>query len=395
MNGIARWCVIGGLSALIGAAPRTAAAQQTVSDVLTFLVTNQGVQTGNPQFDLAAAQATSDTIARALLANIATLPITSSSGAFVYGLNPELGTVQRTTESFGPFFVERALTVGRHRASIAFSAQHLRFTSLDGRDLRDGTFVTTANRFPDEAAPFDVDQLKLAIDADIATIAANVGVTDRLEVGVAVPMVSLRLDGARVNNYRGTAFTQASATASAIGTADMVIRSKYTLAAAGGTGAAAAVDVRLPTGRREDLLGTGSASVKFSGIGSVETGHVTLHGNAGVSFGGLARELSAGGAITVAASNRLTLIGELLTRRLDSVGGIVQVAAANPRIPGVETIRLAPDSSSLTLTTIAPGVKWNLSDTWVLSANVRIPLTNAGLYSPFTPFVSLDYAFGR
>src|SRR3954463_8725608 len=88
----------------------TAYGQQTVGDVLTFLVTNQSVNTGNPQFDQAAARATSATISRALLASVATLPVTSSSGAFVYRLNPELGTVDRATASFGPFFVERAVT---------------------------------------------------------------------------------------------------------------------------------------------------------------------------------------------------------------------------------------------------------------------------------------------
>ena len=63
---------------------------QTVSDVLTFLVTNQSVSTGSIDRDREAALATSDTISRALGANLATLPVTSSSGAFVYRLNPAL-----------------------------------------------------------------------------------------------------------------------------------------------------------------------------------------------------------------------------------------------------------------------------------------------------------------
>ena len=40
------------------------------------------------------------------------------SGAFVYRLNPELGTVERSTASFGPFFVERASTAGRGDVSF-------------------------------------------------------------------------------------------------------------------------------------------------------------------------------------------------------------------------------------------------------------------------------------
>src|SRR3954467_10876114 len=142
-----------------------AEAQQTVSGVLTFLVTNQSVATGNPDRDRNAAQATSDTISRALLANLATLPVSSSSGAFVYRLNSELGTVERATSNFGPFFVERALTAGQHEASFGLTFQQMRFTSLDGHSLRDGSLLTTANKFVDEAAAYDVDQLTLAIDA--------------------------------------------------------------------------------------------------------------------------------------------------------------------------------------------------------------------------------------
>lgn len=83
---------------------------QSVADVLGFLVTNQSVQTGDFDRDRAAAQTTSEIISRALLANLATLPVTTSSGAFVYRLNPGLGTEERATASFGPFFLERALT---------------------------------------------------------------------------------------------------------------------------------------------------------------------------------------------------------------------------------------------------------------------------------------------
>jgi hypothetical protein len=372
-----------------------AQAQQTVSEVLTFLVTNQTVQTGNFQRDQAAAQATSDTISRALLANLATLPVTASSGAFVYRLNPELGTVERATPSFGPFFVERALTAGAKHATFGLTVQHMRFTSLDGHSLRDGSLVTTANQFVDERTPFDVDQLTLNIDATVATLYGNFGVTDRLDVGFAVPMIALRLNGTRVNTYRGSPFTQATASATATGVADVLVRSKYMLYAKGGSGLAADVDVRLPTGKREDLLGAGSTSATFSGIGSIESGRLSAHANAGMSIGGLARELSYGGALALAAADHLTLSSEVLGRRIDSPGGIVPVSAPNPNLIGVETIRLLPDTSKLHAITLVPGVKWNLSSTWVLAGSVSIPLTAAGLTSPFTPFVGLDYGFGR
>jgi hypothetical protein len=373
----------------------SSASAQSVTDVLTFLVTNQSVSTGSVERDRAAAEATSVTISRALAANLATLPVTSSSGAFVYRLNPEIGTIERATQSFGPFFTERALSGGRHQMSLGLTVQQLHFSSLDGRNLRDGSLVTTANQFTDESAPFDVDRLTLNINASVATLYANVGVTDRLDVGVAAPFIALTLDGSRVNTYRGRTFTQATASARAVGLADLVVRTKYTVFAEDATGFAAMVDLRLPTGRQDDLLGAGSASAKFSAIGSVEQGRLSAHANSGVTIGGLARELSYGGALAIAASGRVTVIGELLGRWIDSSGHIVSVTAPHPLLSGVETIRLTPDASTLHLLTVVPGVKWNLTDTWVLAANVSIPLTSGGLTAPFTPFVGLDYAIGR
>jgi hypothetical protein len=375
--------------------PAGPAGAQSVAEVLTFLVTNQSVQTGSFERDRDAAQATSDTISRALLANLATLPVSTSSGAFVYRLNSELGTVERGTQSFGPFFVERALTAGKHQASLGVTYQHLRFTSLDGSNLRDGSLITTANQFVDEAGPFDVDRLKLGIDADIATLYGNVGITDAIEVSFAAPMVALRLDGSRVNTYRGRTFTQATATAFAVGLADLVVRTKATVFNEDGVGLAGAVDVRLPTGHKEDLLGAGSPSLKLSAIGSIERGRMSAHADAGATVGGLARELHYGAALAVAATRRLTITGELLGRWLDSFGHIVVSSAPNPRLIGVQTIRLTPDASTLQIITAVPGAKFNLTDTWVLEANVSTPLTRGGLVSSVTPFVGLDYAFSR
>jgi hypothetical protein len=381
------------VGALLSSVP--ARAQQTVSDALTFLVTNQSVDTGSVQRDTAAAQATSTTISRALLANLATLPVTSTSGAFAYRLNPDIGTVERSTQTFGPVFVDRALTTGAGMAAIGLTFQHLHFTALDGRNLRDGSLITTANQFVDEPEPFDVDQLTLKLDADIATLYGNLGIGNKFDIGAAVPVVWLRMEGTRVNTYRGTQFTQASASARAVGVADMLVRGKATVFDEDGASVAAAVDLRLPTGREEDLLGTGKSSVRLSGIGSLEGARASAHANVGVAFGGLADEIDYGLALTSAASPRLTIGVEALGRYVDTPGDIRSVAQPHPTLEGVETIRLVPGTSRLKSLTVAPGVKWNVTDTWVLVANVGVPILRGGLRAPLLPFVGLDYSIGR
>ena len=384
-----------GLLAVVAASAAAPLNAQTVTDVLNFLVTSNSIATGSVDRDRQAAAGTSETISKALRANMATLPVTASSAAFVYRLNPELGTVERATRSFGGFFTERALTAGRGKASFGMTYQHLHFTSLDGRSLRDGSLVTTALQFTDEAAPFDVDQLTLNIDASVATLYGNVGVSDNVEIGFAAPYVALVLDGSRVNTYRGSTFTQASASARATGFADLVVRTKYNFVNEDAKGMALAADVRLPTGRQEDLLGAGKTSVKLSGIGSIEHGATSAHANAGFSFGGLANELSYGGAVAFAASGRVSVVGELLGRWLESPAHIIAVAAPHALLNRVETVRLTPDGSNLHVITVVPGFKWNLTETWVLAGNVAIPLTKGGLTAPFTPFVGLDYSLGR
>jgi hypothetical protein len=383
------------LASIVLLQSQSASAQQSVSDALRFLVTNVLVDTGSVERDAAAAAATSDTISKALLANLATLPVTSTSGAFAYRLNPDIGTVQRATQTFGPVLIDRALTSGAGTAGIGLTFQHLHFTALDGRNLRDGSLVTTANQFVDEPEPFDVDRLTLDLDADVATLYGNVGLGDRVDIGAAIPLVSLRMKGSRINTYRGTEFTQATATATAVGVADVLVRGKVTVFEEDTSRLAAAVDVRLPTGRQEDLLGTGTTSVRLSGIGSIEGANTSGHVMAGIALGGLANEVNYGVAVATAATPRFTITGEALGRWVDTPGGIRSVAQPHPTLAAVQTMRLLPGDSRLKTLTVMPGVKWNLTGTWVLAANVGVPVLKGGLRAPLLPFVGLEYSMTR
>lgn len=370
-----------------------AGAQTTVSDVVGFLVTNQAVPTADFQRDRAASEAARDTISRALVVNLTSAPLATSSSGFLYRLNPQLGTVERATESFGAFFVERALTPGKGRASFGISGSSSSFDQLDGQNLRDGTFVTVANRFRDEARPFDTESLTLKIQSRTITVFGSVGLTDRLEVGAALPFARVSLEGQRINVYRGTTLLQASATGTASGVADVALRAKYTLLARQNGGIAAATEVRLPTGDEANLLGTGSTSYRFIGIASLEQGSFALHGNASVLRGGISPEWSAAGAASVAVHPRVTLSGEVLSRHVSALHDIALSSAPHPSIVGVDTLRLTAGSLATTLASAVAGMKWNMTGTLVLGGHVAIPLVKRGLTAPVTPTVGLEYAF--
>jgi hypothetical protein len=378
--------------AVLAAAPYAARAQ-TPADVISFLVTNQSVQTGDPATDRAAAAATRDTIARALLVNLAAVPIETSSSGFAYRLDPELGTVRRVSDSFGTFFVERAATSGRGRMAIGAAASAAGYDRLDGLALRDGSLVTTGNRFTDEATPFDVDLLTLRLSTQTLTMFASYGVTDRLEIGGAVPFVRLHVEGTRVNDYRGQPVVQATGSGDASGVADTAVRAKY-LVVSGAPGAfALAGEVRLPTGDAAALLGAGRAAVRVIAVASVDAGRVGVHGNAGLGRGGASDELAASGALTIAATPRLTVSGELLLRRLADLHPVTAVALPDPSIAGVETTRLAPGLGGTTLASGVTGVKWNPTATLVITGQVWWRLSNAGLTAPLTPTIAFDYLF--
>ena len=370
-----------------------AAAQGTVSDVIGFLVTNQAVPTGDFQKDRAAAEAARAAIAQALLLDLTSMPLATASSGFLYRLNPELGTVERATESFGAFFVERALTPGNSHASFGVSTSTTSFNRFDGRSLRDGALVTIANKFRDEALPFDTESLILHLRSSMMTMFGSVGIGNRIEIGAAVPLVQLTLDGQRVNIYRGSTLIQASGNATASGLADIAVRGKVNLLAMRAGGLAVAGEVRLPTGDETNLLGTGKTSLRIMGIGSVERGSFALHGNAAILTGGISSEYDFGGAVSIAVDPRVTISGETLVRKVTELHGLDLVSAPHPTLVGVDTFRLAPALAAETLAGIVTGVKWNATHTLVIGGHLTWSLTRGGLTAPVTPTLALEYAF--
>jgi hypothetical protein len=381
------------VASLVALSATSSSAQETVGDVIGFLVTNQAVATSDAARDRAAAEAARSTISSALLFNLASVPLASSSTGFLYRFNSDIGTVERATESFGSFFVERALTAGRGRASFGISASTSGFDNLNGSNLRDGGLVTVSNKFRDEPAPFDTETLTLRVRSSTMTLFGSVGVTDRLEIGAAVPLVDLSVEGERQNTYFNNPFLQASGEASASGVADIALRAKYAVAASRRGAFALAAEVRLPTGDSENLLGAGSTGYRFLGIGSYETGRVAFSGNAGVVLGGVSNEVLFSGAGSYAASQRVTMTGEMLVRHVSELRNTALVSAPHPTIIGVDTLRLSTTGSGLTLANAVAGIKWNISGTLVLGGHVAFPLMRRGLTAPLTPTLALEYRF--
>ena len=370
----------------------TVSAQDTLRDAVRFLMTNQGVPTGDIASDREAAAAADDVVARALLLNLTSAPIGTSSGGFLYRLNPELGTVERVSETFGTFLVERAVMGAQGNVSLGITGSTVGYDRLNGFGLRDGSLVTVANRFRGEAEPFNTESLTLRLRTSTMLAFASVGVDDNLEVGIVVPILRIDLDGERLNVYRGTPFVQATAAGSASGVGDVAVRAKYGLFSSRTASLAAAGEVRLPTGDETNLLGAGSMSWRVLGVASFESGPVGVHANGGIVRGGLSDETILAGALAVAVHPRTTFTTEVLRRQVSQLRPFELVSAPLPGVSGVDTLRLTASPDGTTLLTVTTGLKWNATDTVVLSGQILWALSDRGLTAPLTPTIGLEYS---
>jgi hypothetical protein len=368
---------------------------QSLGGQLSTLLTEQ--RTSSPVFvpDPVAAAATRDTVAGLFSIELSTLPVAASSGGFVYRLNPTLGIVERASDGFGPFFTERLLRNSRGQASLGLGYQFAGFASLQGADLRNGTFPTNAARTAGTAQPFSVDTLRLELDARTTTVFATYGVSDRLAIGGAVPFVNVRFSGTRVRTVNGESSLQSAQTGSAGGLGDIGVQARYVIIGDNIRGVSVGGDLRMPTGSADDLLGSGDTAGRVIGIGSWEEGQLAVYLNGGIGVGGASRELFWSTATTVAVTPRVTIVGEVMGRRLADLSLVRDVYQPHPQMAGVETMRWLPAERGIHTTFIATGAKWNLGGPWLLNTSLLIRVTDAGLRARVTPALSIDYAFQR
>jgi len=344
--------------------------------------------------DTQAAAATSEAFEELFSIELSNLPNPSSSAGVVYRLDPSLGIVARASDSFGPFFTERAFrnTGGRFSAGVAI--QFARFSLLHGDDLTDGTFPISATRPTDVDPPFAVEKLTLQLERQSVTVFADYGIGERLSLGAVLPLTRVQLSGSRVRNQGGNAALQSLQAGSAMGVGDFVVNARVLVAGDGPRGASIGTDLRLPTGRSEDFLGAGRVGARVLGIGSWEQGPVGVYVNGGYSVGGLSRSLEWSGAATLAATARVSVVGEILGRRFLEARVLEPIWQPHSSVRILDTLVWRASEHRFNATSLAAGARWNIADAWLLNANVLFSLASGGLRAPLTPAVSVDYDFG-
>src|SRR6185503_12622428 len=103
----------------------------------------------------------------------------SPSGGFSYTFDSSTGTFQRGTQTFGPAFAERALTIGKKRFSVGANFQYSKYTTFEGKSLDDGEVKFYLHHAPINTPPafFEGDLIEAALNLDVSsnttTIFAN------------------------------------------------------------------------------------------------------------------------------------------------------------------------------------------------------------------------------
>ncbi len=372
-------------------------------------------------------------INESLATQLATFPIGSSAGGFTYAYDPTLGIFNRTSESFGPIYAERAQTLGRGKWNAGFSYQEASYDTLDDLDLREGeiAFPLFHEDTNHDGSPttlfFEGDVIEAAtrirLDTSTAVFFIGYGATDRLDLSIAVPVLDVNLDAqaelsinrlatgnSGIHRFRnGTTTESHFASGSASGLGDVVLRGKYRLAGQGGSGLAAALDVRLPTGDEDDLLGTGATQSKLMLVGSTTFGSFSPHANVGYTLssggsdmaGDVPDEINYAAGFDWAAHPRLTfaadVVGRVLrdARTIESVNRTVEFVT-EPDGPlqtaQVPDLHFGQDDLDLLLGSF--GFRWNPGGSFLLSLNAIVSLSDDGLQDDgIIPLFGIDYSF--
>src|SRR5205807_5773336 len=290
---------------------------------------------------------------------LTSLRLASPASGVIFTFDKTLGVMKRSTESYGPILGERAETLGIHRMFFAATYQFFPFSTLDGIDLKhlpavyrhgdtvnpDGTARNSAVDPPSPGIPgVELEYINTTNRIDLKvhqiTFYANYGLTSRIDLSVAVPVLDVRMgvtSNATIvrtadpiaqpispqfyqqdptslmgrmyastgpaescvatlscsgyfhyfdqNNPATSLNATFSKFSTATGLGDVILRVKGALLKGEQAAAALGTDVRVPTGDEKNFLGSGAPGVKPF-IAASYRARVSPHVNIGYEFNG-------------------------------------------------------------------------------------------------------------
>ena len=348
---------------------------------------------------------------------ISNIPISSSSGGVTFTFRG--GRPVRTSVSSGPIFAERGQTLGKGQILTGANATSLSFSTFRGVPLDQLNFNFSHQNVGQPAygdPNFENDQIQvrtdLKINVFVSSFFATYGLLDRLDVGVAIPVVRASLDGTSVGAvqpFGGTSphffGTPTSPTLTATGTSkgasvglgDIALRMKANLSRSEQSSFALFGDVRLPTGDADNFRGAGSLTARVLGAYSGRYSNFSPHINAGV----LVRtdSLQNNAAIAIIGFDQLissawTLAFDVLTEYQLGDNKVELPAPVQLTVPFTRTI--TPTNIPGTKDHVVSGslgVKYTTSRGVTAVVNALVPIKVGGLQPRVAFTAGLEYGF--
>jgi len=350
----------------------------------------------------------------ALAAARSQAPVPSASGAFRFGWDSELDTFVRSDQSLGSMFAERAQTLGRYTGTFSVAYTRVDYDSFEGTSLNHLTFSQPAvspdqlsGLPPSDQAKYGNDllrtRLNLGLSYDLLFLTAAFGVTDTIDVGMALSINHAHMNGSAVTTIEnpdgtpGNSFFALNAqgqldapsgqvcagallptcasdgfSESVWGTGDLFLRGKWHFYDTPYVDLATVATLTLPTGNASDFLGFYDPTFTPLLVASKSFGLVAPHLNLGYSFRSgkdVSQALWVVGA-DVRATRWLTLFSDFLGFHDDKRDGINDDVYQS-----------------------ALGFKVNPIDRFVLGAGFQFPLNDAGIRADVIYTTQIEYTF--
>jgi hypothetical protein len=368
----------------------------------------------------------------ALTSQLAAIPLPSPGSGFTYTFDSGSGTFVRSTRSFGPILAERGETIGRGRLAVNFAYQSFTFDHLDGVPLVAVPAVFRHDNAQLGGGRTDVVATMNTIESTVNQFSGAVtfGVTDRFDVSLAVPVVNTRLallsnatihrvgtgsnlavhyfkDPNAIGGYGSSQQYFSEDSASGIG--DLVIRAKTTLMKEGPRAFGAGIDVRLPTGDEQNLLGAGAAGVRPFAAFSSAWGPFAPHANVGYQWNG--KSVLAGDVIgdvkadlpdqfvyavgtDLSVNERFSVVFDWLGQRVLDSPRLLTTTFTATGVAGTVTLPdITFEQVSYWSSAASIGFKANIAGRVLLDFNMRFRVSDNGLVDRVAPLMGVEWSF--
>ncbi len=377
------------------------------------------------------------------------VPLASPVSGFIFAN----GVMQEAT-SFGPVLTDRAETLGKRRIFAGVSYEYFEFDKADNVNLKtfgavythepEPTICSIIPSTPCYKAPDGTEepvytqdivttQNRIDIKVNQVTIVGTYGLSDNLDVSIAIPLVDVRMtmdSSATIHSFEppppihyfsppptvipGETYVDGANASfvnsnSAFGIGDLRLRGKYVAwhGAREKAAVATGLDLRLPTGDAYKFLGSGAWGLRPFVIFSY-SGRVSPHASAGVEVNGnsvLAGTVTSQPVTTGQLPNVFSYsagadasVARWLGLSADYIGTSLLNAArletsTFPDVQGINHPTVTTFVSTINQANISAGAKLRPFARLLVTGNVLFRLNSEGLHFKPSPLIGVSYTF--